>query len=162
MLSRLPRRLSRITEQLEDGTLSVNIRPLGDAADRNWIARVGSQLNLSLLGCALLFNLHELPLGADPVVVAGLVMLVFFTGYTSFYIPHMCLASEMTRSYDERTIRLNPEDLALITDRLRAEWTVVPDPSLPRGSLRVESVEGGIEDGPETWRRAIAEALGPC
>lgn len=68
----------------------------------------------------------------------------------------------LSRSYDERTIRLNPEDLALITDRLRAEWTVVPDPSLPRGSLRVESVEGGIEDGPETWRRAIAEALGPC
>lgn len=68
----------------------------------------------------------------------------------------------LSRSYDERTIRLNPDDIALLSDSLRYDWTVVPDPSLPRGSLRVESVEGGIEDGPETWRRAIAEALGPC
>ncbi len=58
---------------------------------------------LAALGCALLFNLHELRFGLDPAVVAGLVMLVFFTGYTVFYIPHMCLASEITRSYDERT-----------------------------------------------------------
>ena len=58
---------------------------------------------IAAVGCALLFNLHELPLGIGPALVAGLVMLVFFTGYTSFYIPHMCLASEMTRSYDERT-----------------------------------------------------------
>ena len=63
---------------------------------------VGGAL-VATLGCALLFNLHELPLGSMPVIVAGLVMLVYFTGYTSFYIPHMCLASEMTRSYDERT-----------------------------------------------------------
>jgi flagellar assembly protein FliH len=68
----------------------------------------------------------------------------------------------LSRSYDERTIRLHPDDMALLSDRLRDDWTVRPDPSLPRGSLRVESVEGGIEDGPETWRRAIAEALGPC
>jgi flagellar assembly protein FliH len=68
----------------------------------------------------------------------------------------------LSRSYDERTIRLNPQDMALLSDRMRAEWTVVPDPLLPRGSLRVESTEGGIEDSPETWRRAIAEALGAC
>jgi glycoside/pentoside/hexuronide:cation symporter, GPH family len=36
---------------------------------------------LAGLGCALLFNLHELRFGLDPAVVAGLVMLVFFTGY---------------------------------------------------------------------------------
>ncbi len=70
MLSRLPRRLSRITEQLEDGTLSVNIRPLGDASDRSWIARVGSQLNLSLLGCALLFGgLFLLTRAAGPMLL---------------------------------------------------------------------------------------------
>lgn len=58
---------------------------------------------IAALGCALLFNLHRLPLDAAPTVLATLAMLVFFTGYTTFYIPHMCLASEMTRSYDERT-----------------------------------------------------------
>ncbi len=68
----------------------------------------------------------------------------------------------LSRSYDERTIRLNPEDLSMLSDRLSADWTVVADASLARGSLRVESIEGGIDDGPESWRRAIAEALGPC
>ena len=68
----------------------------------------------------------------------------------------------LSRSYDERTIRLNPDDLSLLSDRLHSDWTVLPDPALPRGTLRVESSEGGIEDGPETWRRAIADALGPC
>ncbi len=65
----------------------------------------------------------------------------------------------LSRSYDHRTIRLNPEDLALVSDRLSADWKVQADPSLPRGTLRIELTEGGIEDGPETWRRAIAEAL---
>jgi flagellar assembly protein FliH len=68
----------------------------------------------------------------------------------------------LARSYDERTIRLNPDDIALLAEHFRADWQVVPDASLPRGTLRVESTEGGIEDGPATWRRAIAEALGPC
>jgi len=68
----------------------------------------------------------------------------------------------LARAYDERTIRLNPEDIALLSDQLNAEWSVLPDPSLPRGTLRVESTEGGVEDGPETWRRAISDALGPC
>jgi flagellar assembly protein FliH len=68
----------------------------------------------------------------------------------------------LSRSYDERTIRLNPEDIALLSDKFRADWQVQPDTSLPRGTLRVESTEGGVEDGPATWRRAIAEALSPC
>ena len=69
---------------------------------------------------------------------------------------------DFARAYDERVIRLNPEDIVLLSQQLNAEWSVLPDPSLPRGTLRVESTEGGVEDGPETWRRAIAEALGPC
>ena len=68
----------------------------------------------------------------------------------------------LARAYDERTIRLNPEDMALLSQQLNSQWSVQPDPSLPRGTLRVESTEGGVEDGPETWRRAISEALGPC
>ena len=68
----------------------------------------------------------------------------------------------LSRNYDERTLRLNPDDMALLSEKLRAEWSAQADPSLPRGTLRVESTEGGIEDGPETWRRAIADALGPC
>ena len=70
--------------------------------------------------------------------------------------------SMLTRADDDRVIRLNPEDIAMVGERLAADWTVVPDPALPRGSLRVETATGGVEDGPEHWRRAIAEALHQC
>lgn len=66
------------------------------------------------------------------------------------------------RAEDERVIRLHPDDLALVSPRLSAEWTVIPDPALDRGALRVESQSGGIEDGPAQWRRALAEAFHAC
>jgi flagellar assembly protein FliH len=68
----------------------------------------------------------------------------------------------LARADDERVIRLNPEDMRLIAPRLAAEWTVRADPALERGSVRVESPNGGVEDGPAQWRRAIAEALHQC
>ena len=66
------------------------------------------------------------------------------------------------RAEDERVIRLHPDDLALIAERLSADWTVSPDPTLERGALRVESQSGGVEDGPAQWRRALIEAFHAC
>lgn len=68
----------------------------------------------------------------------------------------------LSRADDDRIIRLNPADLPLVSDHLRADWQVEPDPALERGALRVETATGGVEDGPATWRRAIAEALARC
>lgn len=65
----------------------------------------------------------------------------------------------LRRAEDQRTLRLNPEDLALIGPRLPEHLRVEPDPSLPRGSLRIETDEGGVEDGPGQWRRALADVL---
>lgn len=53
ILARLPRRISRITEQLEDGTLAMNVRTLGHPVDRAYLAGIGGQLSLTLLGSAL-------------------------------------------------------------------------------------------------------------
>jgi len=66
------------------------------------------------------------------------------------------------RADDERVIRLHPDDLALVSDRLESEWKVVPDPALRRGALRIETQAGGVEDGPAEWRRALAEAFHSC
>lgn len=66
------------------------------------------------------------------------------------------------RADDERVIRLNPEDLALVSAQFRDDWQVVPDPALERGALRVESDSGGVEDGPAQWRMELAEALQQC
>lgn len=71
-------------------------------------------------------------------------------------------ASMLARADDVRVIRLHPDDIAMVSPKLTAEWQVVPDPALERGALRVESTTGGIEDGPAVWRQAIAEALQQC
>lgn len=68
----------------------------------------------------------------------------------------------LARADDERVIRLNPEDLRLVSPRLPQEWKVTEDTSLPRGALRIETQSGGVEDGPAEWRRAITEALASC
>lgn len=71
-------------------------------------------------------------------------------------------ASMLARADDHRIIRLHPEDLDFISAQLSADWQVLPDPSLERGSVRVEGESGGVEDGPEQWREQIAEALRQC
>ncbi|MFM5930615.1 MAG: FliH/SctL family protein [Novosphingobium sp.] len=68
----------------------------------------------------------------------------------------------LSRADDERVIRLNPDDLKLVAGKLDQQWTVQPDPALSRGELRVETANGGVEDGPAQWRRALAEAFESC
>jgi len=65
----------------------------------------------------------------------------------------------LQRSQDERVVRLHPEDLVLIGARLPASLTVEADASVERGGLRIETADGGIEDGPSHWRRALVEAF---
>lgn len=71
-------------------------------------------------------------------------------------------AAMLARAEDARVIRLHPEDLALIAARLPEDWHFEPDASLERGSVRVEGASGGVEDGPEQWRKSIEEALRQC
>lgn len=72
------------------------------------------------------------------------------------------VAAMFQRSTDERIIRLHPEDLTLVHARLPEDWHCEPDPALERGSIRVETATGGVEDGPVQWRAALEEALKGC
>ncbi|MCX7284155.1 MAG: FliH/SctL family protein [Novosphingobium sp.] len=71
-------------------------------------------------------------------------------------------AAMLARAEDARVIRLHPEDLALIAARLPEDWHFEPDAALERGAVRVEGAVGGVENGPEQWRRSIEEALRQC
>jgi flagellar assembly protein FliH len=73
-----------------------------------------------------------------------------------------CAVAMFMRADDERVIRLHPDDLTLIAGQLPPDWQFIPDASLERGALRVETSSGGIEDGPAQWRAAITEALRLC
>jgi len=71
-------------------------------------------------------------------------------------------AAMLARADDERVLRLHPDDFELIGKALPEGLEVQTDPALERGALRLESANGGVEDGPAHWRRAIAEALAQC
>ncbi|HWU02988.1 MAG TPA: FliH/SctL family protein [Novosphingobium sp.] len=68
-------------------------------------------------------------------------------------------AALFQRADDERVMRLHPLDLELAHNLLPADWAYLPDATLARGAIRVETRNGGIEDGPTQWRQAILEAL---
>ena len=71
-------------------------------------------------------------------------------------------AAMLARADDERVLRLHPDDLALIGEALPEGLETRTDPALERGALRLETANGGVEDGPAHWRRAIAEAISQC
>jgi len=68
----------------------------------------------------------------------------------------------LQRRQDDSRVRLHPDDLALVEDRLPAGLVIEADASLERGALRVETTDGGVEDGPSQWRAILAEALRTC
>jgi flagellar assembly protein FliH len=70
--------------------------------------------------------------------------------------------SMLARADDDRVIHLHPDDIRLVSSRLTDQWQVEPDPRLERGTIRIENPDGGVEDGPATWRLAISEALHQC
>ena len=65
-----------------------------------------------------------------------------------------------SRVDDERVIRMNLDDITRVAPLLPPEWKFVADPTLPAGTLRVETQSGGVEDGPAEWVRAIRQTLG--
>ncbi len=71
-------------------------------------------------------------------------------------------AAMLQRKQDQRIIHIHPDDLELVRDNLSQDLELVPDGSVERGGLRVETDDGGVEDGPQQWRRALAEIFDTC
>jgi flagellar assembly protein FliH len=71
-------------------------------------------------------------------------------------------AAMLQRKHDQRIIHIHPDDLALVRDKVPPELELLPDATIERGGLRVETDDGGVEDGPQQWRRALAEAFDSC
>lgn len=62
----------------------------------------------------------------------------------------------------EKVLRLHPDDIALIEKFVPQIYVIKEYIAIERGTLVVETGQGGVEDGPAVWRRAIAEALAQC
>lgn len=124
-------------------------------------AREGLGLSLARLDAALAETLKE-RLRDTVVALCEATLAPLAMDVASLERRVVRAVAMLTRAEDDRTIRLHPEDMALVSARMLAEWQVEPDPALERGALRVETPGGGVEDGPAQWRAAIAEALSQC
>lgn len=71
-------------------------------------------------------------------------------------------AAMLQRKHDQRIIHIHPEDMELVRDNVMGDLELVPDASVERGALRLETENGGVEDGPQQWRRALAEIFETC
>lgn len=71
-------------------------------------------------------------------------------------------AAMLKRKHDRRVIHIHPDDLDLVRESISSDLELVPDASVERGGLRVETEDGGVEDGPQQWRRALAEIFDTC
>ncbi|MEO1969649.1 MAG: FliH/SctL family protein [Sphingomonadaceae bacterium] len=71
-------------------------------------------------------------------------------------------AAMLQRKHDQRVISINPADLELVRGSVSPALELIADTSVARGALRVDTEDGGVEDGPEQWRRALAEAFETC
>lgn len=71
-------------------------------------------------------------------------------------------AAMLQRKHDQRIIHIHPDDLELVKNSVSGDLELVPDGSVERGGLRVETDDGGVEDGPQQWRRALAEIFDTC
>jgi len=62
----------------------------------------------------------------------------------------------------DASLRLHPDDVALLDRGFASTWHILPDAGLERGSVVFDMAEGVIEDGPAQWRAGLAEALLQC
>ena len=124
-------------------------------------ARAAIELSLARLDAQMVQDLEErlrqtvlalcehavLPLAVDPDGLAARITKA---------------VSMLQRAQDEKRVVLHPDDLALVSERLPAGMRLEADQRLERGALRIETADGGVEDGPTQWRRILAEAFREC
>ncbi len=78
----------------------------------------------------------------------------------SYYLHHKELPTDLTIDHlCKNTLCVNPDDVALL-DGFETTLTIVGDPSLPRGDLRIDCSAGWIEHGTSLYLDALRSELG--
>lgn len=153
-----------VEEAFAQGFAAGYEQALGEAqakADANAAARQGLALSLSRLDAVLeeelRMRLRETVAALCESAIAPLAL-----DEDALVRRIETAVAMLSRADDDRVVRLHPDDLNLVSPRLSGEWQVEPDSGLERGTIRIETSNGGVEDGPATWRIAISEALHQC
>ncbi len=68
-------------------------------------------------------------------------------------------ADLLADSAESAMLRVHPDDVALLTDKLPGTIVAVGDASVERGSFVLESASTIVEDGPALWLEQLAQAI---
>jgi ubiquinone biosynthesis protein len=85
VVQRLPRRINKITEDLEQGRLSINIRPLADPRDRRFITALVQQVVVAILAAAATLGATILLTSDMGPWLTSSVRLYAFVGYALLF-----------------------------------------------------------------------------
>lgn len=69
-------------------------------------------------------------------------------------------ASMVGHGITDASLRLHPDDVAMLDRSFASTWHILPDAELERGTVVFDMAEGAVIDGPGEWRLALREALG--
>ena len=86
IVQRLPQRINKIVEDLEQGRFSMNIRPLGDRRDRAFLTGVAQQLMITILAAAATIGAIMLMTSDTGPMLTPTVRLYSFLGYGLLFI----------------------------------------------------------------------------
>lgn len=77
-------------------------------------------------------------------------------------LQNRCIAAAtlLGDGFTEASLRLHPDDVALLDADFAASWCIVTNPGQERGTVVFDAPEGVVSDGPAEWRIALREALG--
>jgi ubiquinone biosynthesis protein len=104
LLRRLPRRLDRITEAVERGSLSVNVRLFADARDERLISTLVSRAILALLGAAIgLMSVLLLAASGGPMLIAP-ISLFQALGYLGLCVSLVLILRVITALVRDRLV----------------------------------------------------------
>lgn len=104
VLQRLPRRLAAITEQVEDGRLSVGVRLLADPRDRAFVDDIVRQLVVTIIASACaVCGVILVSAGGGPILV-GEVPLFAFLGATLFFFAFVLAARALVKTFRARAV----------------------------------------------------------
>lgn len=74
----------------------------------------------------------------------------------------IAVASKIGDGLTEASLRLHPDDIAMLEPDFASTWHIQADPEQERGTVVFDTPEGSVSDGPAEWRSALREALDLC
>jgi ubiquinone biosynthesis protein len=86
MLQRLPQRINRVVEDLEQGRLTVHVRALADRRDRGYLTSVAQQLMTTVLAAAATIGAIMLLTSDTGPMLTPTVRWYAFLGYALLFV----------------------------------------------------------------------------